>query len=111
MSQNKITLNYDLFLAGLKEGQANKLSLMTDENIKKTLSDFQKEMTQKRQEEVKAKAAKNLTEQERFLAANKKKKGVITLPSGLQYRVIKKGEKEIVLKQKIGSTCTMPVDY
>ncbi len=36
-------------------------------------------------------AAKNKKEGEAFLAENKKKKGVVTLPDGLQYKVIKAG--------------------
>lgn len=46
----------------------------------------EKEKVQKQQKE------KNIKEGENFLAANKKKKGVITLPSGLQYKIIKKGK-------------------
>jgi len=38
------------------------------------------------------KAAANLLEGQKFLAENAKKEGVITLPSGLQYKVIKEGE-------------------
>jgi FKBP-type peptidyl-prolyl cis-trans isomerase FklB len=37
-------------------------------------------------------AEKNRRQSERFLAANRHKKGVVTLPSGLQYRIIKAGE-------------------
>jgi len=40
-------------------------------------------------------ADKNQKEGEVFLAENKKKKGVITLPSGLQYQVIKEGTGKI----------------
>lgn len=92
INNNKIVINHDYFLTGVKDGQANKLSLMTNEDITKTMADLQKEMTQRHAEEMKAKSAKNLSEQEKFLAANKKKKGVVTLPSGLQYKIIKKGE-------------------
>jgi len=92
LNQSKIEVNFDNFLLGVKDGQVNKLSLMTDEEIAKVMADLQKEMVEKHQVEMKAKGAKNLAEQEKFLLANKKKKGVVTLPSGLQYRVIKKGE-------------------
>lgn len=37
---------------------------------------------------------KNKREGEAFLAENKKKEGVVTLPSGLQYKIIKAGEGE-----------------
>jgi FKBP-type peptidyl-prolyl cis-trans isomerase FklB len=48
---------------------------------------FQKEMMAKQAEVAK----KNKAEGEAFLAENKKKEGVKTLPSGLQYKVIKAG--------------------
>ncbi|MEX2559043.1 MAG: FKBP-type peptidyl-prolyl cis-trans isomerase, partial [Pirellulales bacterium] len=41
--------------------------------------------------ERKALGEKNKKEEEKFLAANRKKKGVKSLPSGLQYRVLKRG--------------------
>jgi FKBP-type peptidyl-prolyl cis-trans isomerase FklB len=37
-------------------------------------------------------AQKNLEEGRKFLAQNKKKKGVVTLKNGLQYKIIKKGK-------------------
>jgi FKBP-type peptidyl-prolyl cis-trans isomerase FklB len=46
---------------------------------------------EKQMEEKRALAEKNKKEGEAFLAANKKKKGVKTLPDGLQYQVIKAG--------------------
>ena len=50
----------------------------------------EKEEKEKAEREAKAKAAKE--EGEKFLKENTKKKGVVTLPSGLQYRVIRKGK-------------------
>jgi FKBP-type peptidyl-prolyl cis-trans isomerase FklB len=43
-------------------------------------------------EAKKAAAAENKTKGEAFLAENKKKEGVVTLPSGLQYKILKAGE-------------------
>lgn len=48
---------------------------------------FQQEMSSK----MKNLAEKNTKEGEAFLEANKKKSGVITLPSGLQYKILKEG--------------------
>ena len=60
---------------------------MTEQEIRETKAAFQKEMTAK-QEEI---GKKNKKDGEAFLAENKKKEGVKTLPSGLQYKVIKAG--------------------
>ncbi len=67
---------------------ASRLSSAETQTI---VADFQK----KRQEEIQKAGEKNLKDGKEFLAANKKKKGVVTLPSGLQYKIIKsaKGDK------------------
>ena len=41
-----------------------------------------------------------------FLEENSKKEGVVTLASGLQYKVIKKSTKEGALTPKVNSPCT-----
>jgi FKBP-type peptidyl-prolyl cis-trans isomerase FklB len=46
----------------------------------------------KNEEELKKVTEKNKKEGEAFLAENKKKLGVVTLPSGLQYKVIREGD-------------------
>jgi FKBP-type peptidyl-prolyl cis-trans isomerase FklB len=65
---------------------------MTEEEIRQTMMAFQKEMMAKQEEQMKKAGEKNKKEGEAFLAENKKKEGVITLPSGLQYKVIKAGQ-------------------
>ena len=56
-----------------------------------TATELQKELMEKQAERNKQLAEKNKTEGEAFLAQNSKKEGVKTLPSGLQYKVIKEG--------------------
>jgi FKBP-type peptidyl-prolyl cis-trans isomerase FklB len=63
-------------------------------------------MVAKQQEMVKKLGEKNKVEGEAFLAENKKKEGVITLPSGLQYKVIKAGTGK-----KPKATDTVTVHY
>jgi FKBP-type peptidyl-prolyl cis-trans isomerase FklB len=65
--------------------------LMTEQEIRDTIGAFQKEMMAKQQELAKQMGEKNKKEGEVFLAENKKKEGVKTLASGLQYKVIKAG--------------------
>lgn len=92
IQKQKIEINPESFLAGFKDGQADKLTLMTEEEIRQTLMALQTEMLEKHKTMAKELAAKNLAEGEKFLAENKKQKGVVTLPSGLQYRIIKEGK-------------------
>ena len=55
------------------------------------LKEVQAEVNKQRQEKTAAAAAKNKTEGDSFLAGNKSKEGVVTLPSGLQYKILTAG--------------------
>ena len=82
------TISLKNFMAGFITGTTGKKGLMTVEQAAQTAQT--KMMT------IKAKAMEkeygpNKEAGEKFLAANKKKPGVVTLPSGVQYKVIKEG--------------------
>ena len=79
---------------------------MTDEEIHDVLTTFKKEFVAKQQELAKQQGEKNKKEGEIFLEANKKKEGVQTLPSGLQYKVLKAGSGK-----KPAATDTVTVHY
>ena len=89
--KQKIEVNIDALVAGLKEALAGKEASLSKEEREKTLQAFQKEMMEKQMAASKEAAAKNLAEGEKFLAENKKKEGVKTTASGLQYKVLKEG--------------------
>jgi len=88
--KQNVELKPDVFFAGLKDAMAGK-EAMKKEDRDKTLQDFQKEMVEKQAAATKAAAEKNVAEGEKFLAENKKKDGVKTTASGLQYKVLKEG--------------------
>lgn len=91
LKQQKIELNLDLLMKGVQDAIADKKSLLTPEEMANVLKEFQKERFAKLAEERKVAAETNLKEGETFLTANKAKEGIITLPSGLQYKVITQG--------------------
>jgi FKBP-type peptidyl-prolyl cis-trans isomerase len=64
---------------------------MTPEESRAILTTFQEELRKKQQAAMVAAGAKNKQEGEAFLASNKTKEGVVTLPSGLQYKIVKQG--------------------
>jgi FKBP-type peptidyl-prolyl cis-trans isomerase len=76
---------------GIKDGISGGKLLMTDQEIQETMMALQKEMRAKQEEANKTAGEKNKKEGEAFLSENQKKEGVKTLPSGLQYKVIKAG--------------------
>lgn len=91
LKKDAIDVDADMLVKGLRDSLSGGKTLMSDEEYRATLTDLQKEMMEKQAEASKALAEKNKKEGEAFLAENGKKEGVVTLPSGLQYKVIKSG--------------------
>jgi FKBP-type peptidyl-prolyl cis-trans isomerase FklB len=91
--KQNVEVNADALFAGLKDALSGK-EAMTKEDRDKVLAEFQKEMIEKQAAATKAASEKNATEGEKFLAENKKKDGVKTTASGLQYKVLKEGTGE-----------------
>jgi FKBP-type peptidyl-prolyl cis-trans isomerase FklB len=90
MKRMSIEIDADMVAQGIKDIQAGKLKL-SDEEIRTVLTELNKEMQSKENTRMKALGEKNKKEGESFLAENKKKEGIRTLPSGLQYKIIKEG--------------------
>ncbi|MBM4279062.1 MAG: FKBP-type peptidyl-prolyl cis-trans isomerase, partial [Deltaproteobacteria bacterium] len=91
LKKQSVDINPQILLKGIKDGLSGNKPLMTDQEMKDTIASFQKEMQAKQEEVNKKMGEKNKKEGEAFLAENKKKEGVVTLTSGLQYKVMKKG--------------------
>ncbi len=85
LKEQGVDLNLDVLMRGVTDGLAGAKNQMTDAEIDATLMELQKLVEGRRKE-------KNKKEGEAFLALNKKKEGVTELPSGLQYKVLKKGQ-------------------
>ena len=94
LKKQAIDVNPDALIYGIKDALSGGKALITEQEVNDTLMAFQKEMASKQSERLKELGEKNKKEGETFLAENKKKEGVITLPSGLQYKVIKEGTGE-----------------
>ncbi len=73
-----------LIAQGLKDAMSGGKTRLTEEQMKAVLTEVQNEKTQET-------ANKNKADGEAFLAANKAKEGVVTLPSGLQYKILTAG--------------------
>ena len=78
-------------LQGLKDALADGKVLLTDDEIKTVMTDLQNQVRQKQEEKRLAAVETNKKEGAAFLAANATKAGVVTLPSGLQYKVLVAG--------------------
>ncbi|MEP6810284.1 MAG: FKBP-type peptidyl-prolyl cis-trans isomerase [Chthoniobacterales bacterium] len=84
-------INLDLLAAGLKDAVEGKKALLTEDQVKETMTAYSKTMMEKQAAKAKEDSAKNAEEGKKFLEANKGKEGVKTTASGLQYKVLAEG--------------------
>ncbi len=87
LAKQGISITVDPFIKGLKEVQEGTPSSLSQEEVQQAMMALQQEMAQKQN----AAGADNLKAGEAFLAENKTREGVTTLPSGLQYQILDEG--------------------
>jgi FKBP-type peptidyl-prolyl cis-trans isomerase FklB len=87
LRKDSIDVDLNVLLQGINDARSGNKSLMTDEQIRATMIELQIQL----QSQVAARKQANKQEGDAFLAANKTKAGVVTLPSGLQYKILKEG--------------------
>lgn len=92
LKRQSMEIDPEILARGLKDAFSGGKLLMSEEEYRNTMANFRKEMMAKQQAQMKTKGEKNKKEGDAFLAENKDKKGIVSLPSGLQYKVIKEGE-------------------
>ncbi len=85
-----IKLDEPILLQGIQDALKGQLVLSHAE-MQSALDEFKQQLIIQQQLAQKTLLKKNQQEGKAFLSANKTKEGVVTLPSGLQYRIIKKG--------------------
>jgi FKBP-type peptidyl-prolyl cis-trans isomerase len=91
LRKNSVPFDPAILSRGLKDGLTGAKTLLTDEEAQAVVQSVQKDVQAKQQERMKEAAGSNQKEGEDFLAANKSKEGVVALPSGLQYKILKAG--------------------
>jgi FKBP-type peptidyl-prolyl cis-trans isomerase len=91
LHRQSVPVDPNILLRGLKDSLAGGKTLLTDDQAKAALTEVQNELRKKQQEEMQAAGEANKKEGEAFIAANKGKEGVVTLPSGLQYKILTQG--------------------
>ena len=87
-----VEVDEDLLVQGLQDTLSGQKTLLTDEELRSTLVAFQASARSARAAPAsKGRVLKSQQQGEAFLAANKQKAGVVTLPSGLQYKIVTEG--------------------
>ncbi len=95
-AQQGLELDIDTLAAALREGLAGEPSRLTQEQMQTAMQQLQEQLgggedDQNDDETPNPNAMNNKAEGEAFLAENKAKPGITTLPSGLQYEVLTEG--------------------
>ena len=91
LKRQSIEVDPELLAKGFKDSYSGGKTLLTEEESRQAIQNFQKQMMAKQAEAMKQQAEKNKAEGEKFLAENKGKEGVKATASGLQYKVIRAG--------------------
>ena len=91
MKKDSLDIEPAIVERGLKDAISGAKPLMTDEEAKAVMTEIRAEMMKKKETEAQQAGQTNKAAGQQFLAANKAKPGVVTLPSGLQYKILKEG--------------------
>ena len=91
LKKQSVEVDSTLVSQGLKDAMSGAKTRLTQEEAQAVLKEVQTEVQKEQQAKMKEAADKNKTGGEAFLAANKSKDGVVTLPSGLQYKILTAG--------------------
>jgi FKBP-type peptidyl-prolyl cis-trans isomerase FklB len=92
LKKGSVEVDPDLLAKGLKDSYGGGKTILTDNEARDTITEYQKAQMAKQAENMHKMAQKNREDGEKFLAENGKKEGVKTLPSGLQYKEITPGK-------------------
>ncbi len=91
LKKQSVDVDWNLVAQGLKECTSGGKTLLTLDEARKVIAEMQQEVQVQNQAKAKESGEKNKSEGEAFLASNKSKEGVVALPDGLQYKILKAG--------------------
>jgi FKBP-type peptidyl-prolyl cis-trans isomerase FklB len=101
-----VEIDVDTLIRALKDELSGSPLLMSESELRAARTAYQAAMRRKLAEARDAAGQESKQKSEEFLAANKTKEGVVTLPSGLQYKVLRAGTGK-----KAGDTDTVECHY
>lgn len=90
--RDEVDIDMELLVRGMKDAMAGDRLLMPEKELRRAMNSFQSELRQKAAARSRIAAVDNKKKGEDFLAQNRNKEGVVTLASGVQYRVLKAGK-------------------
>lgn len=90
--RNDVDVDVDMLMKGIKDAESGGQTLLTQPEMINALNQLRDSVRMNHQKAEMQEAAKNQEEGRAFLAQNKTRPGVVTLPDGLQYKIIKEGD-------------------
>lgn len=90
-NQKQMDVDINTVIKAMQDGYAKRNPTVSEEQMRASLETMQKKMLDQAKAEFERVSAENKRKSDAFLAANRAKSGVQTLPSGIQYRVIETG--------------------
>ncbi|OQY16876.1 MAG: hypothetical protein B6I36_09715 [Desulfobacteraceae bacterium 4572_35.1] len=104
--KNDFELDLDLVAEGLSDAKSGATPRLDQKKMGVTMQEFQQYMMEHQQKKIAEVAEKNSAAGKIFLEENSAKEGVVTLASGLQYKVLTAGTGEKPTKEDV-----VQVDY
>ncbi len=87
-----VEVDKDLLFSGIQDALEGKKPALSPDELRETLLNVRKKIMVLQDQRFRELSAQSLKDGQEFLVANKAKKGVVTLPSGLQYKVLTDGK-------------------
>jgi FKBP-type peptidyl-prolyl cis-trans isomerase len=91
MKAQGVDLDLEIYASGIRDALSGATPQLSPDEMRTVVVELQKKLAAARQKGIQEIADKNLAESKAFLEENRKKDGVVTLPSGLQYKVLAEG--------------------
>jgi FKBP-type peptidyl-prolyl cis-trans isomerase len=91
LKRDSVDIDTAIFVRALKDTVAGGRTLLTDSEARAALTQLQTAVRGKQMEKMKLAGEANKKEGDAFLAANKSQEGIVTLPSGLEYKILTQG--------------------
>ena len=89
--ERKMEVDLNTVLRAIQDGYSKKTPAVAEDQMKDSLGKMREKMMAEAKTKFEAVAKENKEKSDKFMAENKTKKGIVVLPSGIQYRVIEEG--------------------
>ncbi len=92
LQKDSVAVDPNIVARGLKDGLTGAKPLLTEDEVKATMTALSADVKKRQEAKMLQAGEANKKVGDAFLAANKTKEGVVTLPSGLQYKILTAGK-------------------